>query len=65
MPEKKDQPEVQDRGDFGFIKDGKFDTEAFYNFEREIEMNMEPYDIANKLREADAVKELGKLIITA
>ena len=44
---------------------GGFDVEAFYQLEREIEDNMEEFDLYRRKKAALAAEELSKLVITA
>ncbi len=44
---------------------GGFDVEAFYQLEREIEDNMEEFDLDKRKKAALAAEELSKLVITA
>lgn len=46
-------------------ENGGFDAEAFYQLEREIEDNMEEFDLDKRKKAAQAAEELSKLVITA
>lgn len=46
-------------------ENGDYDQEILYKFEKEIEDNMEEFDLEKRKKTAQAAEELGKLVITA
>ena len=46
-------------------KNGDYDQKVLYKFEKEIEDNMEEFDLEKRIKAAKAAEDLGKLVITA
>jgi hypothetical protein len=46
-------------------ENGEYDPEVLYKYEKEIEDNMEEFDLEKRKKAAQAAEDLGKLVITA